>query len=280
MHVAGGEPDDDVLALAHGKPRKVVRRRLGDEERNGLPTFRRGPRVTIARPNDRGVDACSPRSRGSTTERRAARCRIDERRIDGVAVREPQVAVVEVLERRQARGHVREAAQPDEPVGIVEVVEEADELHPRCLERLEQLALEELDELVATPGLVRVLPQLDDHRANQSRSGTLTSSTEKSPLSRIALAASAMARDRDPRERAADADALRAGLGDLGEGQAREREHVDGLRRPRRRPCGSRRSCAGPARRARPRRRPRTPGAARSCRRGRGCRGCGSRRAR
>ena len=119
---------------------------------------------------------------------------VDQRRVDGVAMRPPEIRVVEVLERRQAPGHAGEAAQPDGAIGVVEIAEDADDVHPRGLERLVERTLEELQELVAAAGLVRVLAELDDHRANQSRSGTLTSRTEKSPVSFTAAAASAIAR--------------------------------------------------------------------------------------
>ena len=104
--------------------------------------------------------------------------------------------------------------------------------------------------------------------------------TRSRPCRGSARAAAAKRGDRDPREAAADADPLRAGRGDLGQRQPGAGEHVDGLRHRLAHRAdllgvaqagGVEHVGAGP---------PRRPGAARSCRRGRGCRGCGSRPAR
>jgi hypothetical protein len=83
----------------------------------------------------------------------------------GVAVGSPgrRGNAVERLERRPPGGHVGEGAQPDEPIGVVEVAEAAEDLHSQLLLRLDEVGLEELDEAVPGAGMERVLAQLDDH---------------------------------------------------------------------------------------------------------------------
>jgi hypothetical protein len=88
---------------------------------------------------------------------------VDHRRIGRLAVRLPGRAAVERRERVAARGHVGEAAQPDEAVGVVEVAERGE--HP-CADRflgLDEFALEQGDQVVAAARMQRVLAQLE-HR--------------------------------------------------------------------------------------------------------------------
>ncbi len=60
-----------------------------------------------------------------------------------------------------ARGHVGKAAQPDEAVGIVEIAERADPVHADRLLRLDQPALEEVDQRLAPARAQRVAAQFD-----------------------------------------------------------------------------------------------------------------------
>jgi hypothetical protein len=69
----------------------------------------------------------------------------------------------------RAGRHVAESAQPDEAVRVVEVAELADHLHADRLLRLDELAVEELDQHVTLPRMERVLTKLDDRRPAWAR---------------------------------------------------------------------------------------------------------------
>lgn len=69
----------------------------------------------------------------------------------------PDGAEVEVLERLFARRHVGESAQPDEPVGVVQISELADQADADRFLRLHERALEQIDQGVAAARLQRVL---------------------------------------------------------------------------------------------------------------------------
>src|SRR5438132_79713 len=86
-------------------------------------------------------------------------------------MRLPRRASIELRERFAARIHVRESAEPDEAISIIEIAELADEAHPRGLLRFDEFTFEELDQLVAAAGTQRVLSELDDHR---TRSKSMT----------------------------------------------------------------------------------------------------------
>ncbi len=73
----------------------------------------------------------------------------------------PHRAAVERAEAVGARGHVGEGAQPDEAVGVVEVAERAHDRDARVFLRLDELALEQRDEVVAAARVQRVLAQLE-----------------------------------------------------------------------------------------------------------------------
>ena len=74
----------------------------------------------------------------------------------------PHRAAVEGLERPLARRHVAEAAKPDEGVRIVEVPELAEHVHADRLLRLDELAIEELDQRLALAWAERIAAQLDN----------------------------------------------------------------------------------------------------------------------
>ena len=65
--------------------------------------------------------------------------------------------------------HVREATEPDEPVGSVEVLELSEDADAHRLLRLDELALEEGDQRVPLTRVKGVLPELDDGTGNHLR---------------------------------------------------------------------------------------------------------------
>ena len=73
----------------------------------------------------------------------------------------PDRTSVEGLDRLSACLHVGEATHPDEAVGIVEISEPAENVHPRLLLRLDELAVEELDQRLSPAGTERVPTALD-----------------------------------------------------------------------------------------------------------------------
>ena len=90
--------------------------------------------------------------------------RVDHRRSRCGAVLLPHRATVETVQRRVPDRHVGEPTDPHEPVRVVEIAELADDVHADCLLGLDELAVEQLDQVVAPGGVQRVLPELD-HRA-------------------------------------------------------------------------------------------------------------------
>lgn len=68
-------------------------------------------------------------------------------------------------ERLATGGVVGVPAQPDEAVRVVEVAELPDDVHADHLLGLDELAVEQLDQGVATPRMERVLAQVHDGAA-------------------------------------------------------------------------------------------------------------------
>ena len=89
---------------------------------------------------------------------------VDHRRNRRGAVLLPHRAAVERLQRCFPARHVGEPADPHEPVRVVEIAELADDVHAVGLLGLDELAVEQLDQVVAPGRVQRVLPELD-HRA-------------------------------------------------------------------------------------------------------------------
>src|SRR5947209_4158917 len=81
---------------------------------------------------------------------------IDHRRIGYVAMSRPHRAVIEAGQAALARVHIREAAKPDESVRIVEVDKLADHLHTEVFLAFDELALEEIDQHIASAWMERV----------------------------------------------------------------------------------------------------------------------------
>jgi hypothetical protein len=63
----------------------------------------------------------------------------------------PHRAAVEGLQRPRAGLHVREAAEPDEAVRVVEVAELPDDAHAASLLALDEVLVEDPDQGVARP---------------------------------------------------------------------------------------------------------------------------------
>jgi hypothetical protein len=97
--------------------------------------------------------------------------RIDHRGVGDVAVRGPHRPAVERLQAVRTRRHVLEPAQPDEAVSMVQVAELADHAHAQCLLRLDEFAIEQLDQHVPLARVQRVLAQLDDFAVLRERRG-------------------------------------------------------------------------------------------------------------
>ncbi len=87
---------------------------------------------------------------------------VGHRRVRLVAVRLPDRPAVEALQRLGAARHVVEAAEPDEPVGVVQVAELPQDGHAHCLLGLDELPVEQLDQYVPLSWAQCVLPQFDD----------------------------------------------------------------------------------------------------------------------
>jgi hypothetical protein len=69
---------------------------------------------------------------------------------------------VERLQACRARREVGEPAQPDEAIGGIAIAELPDHAHPLRLLRLDELAIEQIDQRVALAGMQRVLPELEN----------------------------------------------------------------------------------------------------------------------
>jgi hypothetical protein len=86
-------------------------------------------------------------------------------------LREPERARVEGVQRARARLHVREAANPDEAVRVREVAELAQHVAAFAVLALDEVCLEEVDEGVAHPRVLPVLPELVDGEARRRLAG-------------------------------------------------------------------------------------------------------------
>jgi hypothetical protein len=73
----------------------------------------------------------------------------------------PHRAAVEGAQRLRTRGHVGESAQPDEAVRVVQVAKAAEDGHAQRLLRLDELALEQVDQHISLARVQRVLAELD-----------------------------------------------------------------------------------------------------------------------
>jgi hypothetical protein len=71
-------------------------------------------------------------------------------------------AAVERREGFSARGHVLERPNPHETVGLIEVAELADDLHPDGFLTLDEFGLEQIDQHIPLARMERVLPEFDD----------------------------------------------------------------------------------------------------------------------
>src|ERR1700712_3211047 len=74
----------------------------------------------------------------------------------------PDRTVVEVGKRLCTRRHAGEGAEPDETVGIVAIAKRAEQTHAGGLLRLDEFALEQFDQFIASTRMKRVLAQFDD----------------------------------------------------------------------------------------------------------------------
>jgi hypothetical protein len=77
-------------------------------------------------------------------------------------VRLPDRPAVEAGQCLGAGRHVGEPAQPDEPIGVVQVAELSQDGHTERLLGLDELPVEEVDQHVPLAGVQRVLTQFDD----------------------------------------------------------------------------------------------------------------------
>jgi hypothetical protein len=80
-------------------------------------------------------------------------------------VRFPHRSAVKRSEGGLANLHVRKAPKPDKYVWPVEISKLADHMHPHELLRLDELAVEQLDQDIALTGPQRILPKLNDRTA-------------------------------------------------------------------------------------------------------------------
>jgi hypothetical protein len=76
----------------------------------------------------------------------------------------PHRPAVEPGERIPPRVVIAETTQPDEMVDAVDIAELADDADAEGFLRLDELAVEELDQLVAPTAVQEVLAQLNDRR--------------------------------------------------------------------------------------------------------------------
>src|SRR5262245_8972004 len=182
-----------MLALSYGKPGERVWRRFGDEhslERDAIALeqgshllleVRHGLCVNGLRhlidASEYGHDTaivsargagCVVESKGQPGPGRLQQQHIvglEHGGVRGISVRRPHRPSVEGFEGFAARVHVREAAQPHETILATAIAELTDQRHAGRLLRLDEIALEQVDERVALTRLERVLPQFDDRAA-------------------------------------------------------------------------------------------------------------------
>src|SRR5258708_37337756 len=77
--------------------------------------------------------------------------------------------LVEGLEGFGADPHSSEAPHPDEAIRIVQISELPDDVHPRGLQALPELPVEQIDQRLPSAPAEGLLPQLDHRTAVDSR---------------------------------------------------------------------------------------------------------------
>jgi protein-S-isoprenylcysteine O-methyltransferase Ste14 len=148
-----------VLGQLRDEVGRASRVDVGDHERGG-----------DGRPGRRPVDAgVGEPGLGRRRPQQQHVVGVHQGGVGRVAVPLPHRPAVEGRQGSATRLHVGEAPQPDEAVGIVEIAEAGRDGHSERLLRLEELALEQVDEHVALPPVQRVLPQLEDGAAGGRR---------------------------------------------------------------------------------------------------------------
>ena len=98
---------------------------------------------------------------------------VDHGRVGRLAVLLPHRAAVEALEEEEPIGQRGEPAEPDEGVVGVAVAELADHVRAQLLLRLDEVAVEQVDERVALSRVECVTPQLHDVAAGLGHAGSL-----------------------------------------------------------------------------------------------------------
>src|SRR5215467_861928 len=191
------KPREDRLALSDGKARESVRTLLGyeggeylgrrrDELRgkNGRKEvdeglLRAGRKMTDGRDHEAGRQIARVNVGSPFRQREAAAVTgwaqqkhvvgIDHRAIGALAVPRPDGAAIEGAERLGPGRHVAEPSEPHEAVGIVEIAELADHGHADRLLRLDEFAVEQVDERLAPARMKTVAPKLHDGALDRSR---------------------------------------------------------------------------------------------------------------
>ena len=86
---------------------------------------------------------------------------VDHRHVGRRRMRAPVRPEVERVQRVRAGRQVPETADPDEPVGVVQIAELTDDVHPGPLLAVDQVGVEDVDQIVPLSGVQGVLAQVD-----------------------------------------------------------------------------------------------------------------------
>ena len=88
--------------------------------------------------------------------------RVVDRGVGLIAVRVPQIAVVEGRQFPGTRRHVLKTAHPDKSIRAIQIPELTNHRHAGCIQWIGKGAIEQIDEGLPSVGVKRVLSQLHD----------------------------------------------------------------------------------------------------------------------